>query len=113
MVAYQCAPRILQRCVQQDNGASYVTKHLIGPAAAGTAQLRAWESIFRWGHDYFDDLERDLGIDGRHLIRDQIAEAWASFGAQFMAAWTRALRGMALGLSGIWGPAITVDKIWR
>jgi hypothetical protein len=88
MVAYQCAPRILQRCVQQDNGASYVTKHLIGPAAAGTAQLRAWESIFRWGHDYFDDLERDLGIDGRHLTRDQIAEAWASFGAQFMPTWT-------------------------
>jgi hypothetical protein len=36
----------------------------------------------------FDDLERDLGIDGRHLTRDQIAEAWASFGAQFMATWT-------------------------
>jgi hypothetical protein len=82
MVAYQCAPRILQRCVHQD-----MTKHLIGPAAAGTAQLRAWESIFRWG-TAFDDLERDLGIDGRHLTRDQIAEAWASFGAQFMATWT-------------------------
>jgi hypothetical protein len=64
-----------------------VTKHLIGPAAAGTAQLRAWESIFRWG-TAFDDLERDLGIDGRHLTRDQIAEAWASFGAQFMPTWT-------------------------
>jgi hypothetical protein len=45
VVAYQCAPRILQRCVQQDNGASCVTKHLIGPAASGAAQLRAWESI--------------------------------------------------------------------
>jgi hypothetical protein len=48
-----------------------------------SAALRATE-----GHDYFDDLERDLGIDGRHLTRDQIAEAWASFGAQFMATWT-------------------------
>lgn len=48
------------------------------------AEAKAWEMVFRSGHDYFRDL-RHFGIEGADSIRDAAPAAWRRYGAAFLA----------------------------